>query len=153
MLAEWHVTGEPLIPFTLRYDASNFGKYITLLSGFKKGIDIPETFVPHSSFWLVNDNYRILGVVNIRHRLTDSLLIDGGNIGYGIRPSERRKGYATKILELALREAKKLDIPRAFITCDKENIGSQKTILHNNGKLEREYIFEGKNKLGFWIDI
>ena len=45
---------------------------------------------------------RIIGAVNIRHSLTEHLFNAGGHIGYGIRPSERRKGYATKLLALSL---------------------------------------------------
>ena len=104
-------------------------------------------------FYLTDNTNRILGVVNIRHRLTDKLLIEGGHIGYGIRPSERRKGYATKILELALVEAKKLGIERALVTCDKENIGSAKTILRNGGKFDQENLYEGRIVQRYWIDV
>jgi predicted acetyltransferase len=152
MLQEWRQTGEPLVPFTLRNDPSDFPKLITQLEGYKSGIDIPDSFVPHSTFWLVNQQHKILGVVNIRHRLTESLLKDGGHIGYGIRPLERKKGYATTILACALIEAKKLGIAKALVTCDKDNTGSIKTILHNNGKLFEEYIVNGISKLSFWID-
>jgi predicted acetyltransferase len=153
MLREWHQTGENLVPFILKYDPSDFKKFIDLMKGFKKGINIPETFVPHSTFWLVNTDNKILGVVNIRHSLTDNLRKEGGHIGYGIRPLERRKGYATKILALALIEADKLGITQALVTCDKDNIASQKTILKNKGKFNQESIVDGNIKLGYWIDI
>ena len=153
MLSEWHHTGESLVPFILKYDSSDFEKLINLIKGFKKGINIPDSFVPHSTFWLVNRDNKILGVVNIRHSLTDSLRKDGGHIGYGIRPLERRMGYATRILKLALNEAKKLGITQALVTCDKDNIGSEKTILKNKGIFNQEYIVDGGIKLSFWIEI
>jgi len=153
MLQEWLDRGENLVPFVLKFDSSDFKKLIEQLDGFKNGVGIPKEFVSHSTFWLADKENKILGVVNIRHKLTESLFIEGGHIGYGIRPLERRKGYATKILELALLEAKKLGITKAMVTCDKDNEGSKKTILKNNGKLFQENISDGKAKLGFWIEI
>ena len=65
--------------------------------------------VPDSVFFLLDEeNDRLLGAVNIRHYLNDYLLREGGHIGDGIRPSERRKGYATKMIGLALNECKRL---------------------------------------------
>jgi len=153
MIEDWKQTGEKLVPFVLNYDSTDFQKYIDQLRGFEKGAEIPETFVPHSTHWLINSNNKVLGVVSIRHRLTDNLLIEGGHIGYGIRPSERRKGHATKILELALNEAKKLGIKRALVTCDKDNIGSRKTILTNGGEFYRENLYEGRKVQAYWIKI
>jgi predicted acetyltransferase len=153
MLTEWHQTGENLVPFILKYDATDFKKFIEQIKGFKQGIDIPDTFVSHSTCWLVNTANKILGVVNIRHGLTDNLRKEGGHIGYGIRPLERRKGYATKILELALTEAKSLGITQALVTCSKDNIASQKTILKNKGTYHEENIVDGDIKLSDWIDV
>lgn len=152
MLNDWKQNGEKLVPFIIEYDAIDFQKFIEQMHGFKNGIGIPATFVPHSTFWLINSTHKILGVVNIRHRLTDQLLTEGGHIGYGIRPSERRKGYATQILKLALLEARQLGIERALVTCDKENIASGKTILNNGGKFDREHLHEGVIKQRYWID-
>lgn len=153
MLNEWYQSGENLAPFILKYDATDFEKLIEQIKGFKQGIDIPDTFVSHSTFWLVNSANKILGVVNIRHRLNDRLRKEGGHIGYGIRPLERRKGHATKILELALAEAKRLGITQALITCNKDNIASQKTILKNKGKFHEENLVDGVVKLSYWIDV
>src|ERR1051326_442454 len=86
MLDEWLQAGEKLVPFILKYDSRDFTKFVEVVKGFKQGINIPDTFVPNSTFWLVNESNKILGVVNIRHCLTEALLKDGGHIGYGIRP-------------------------------------------------------------------
>ena len=153
MLDEWLDTGERLVPFTLQYDTSDFRNYISRLNNCKKGIGLPENFVPNSTFWLVDENNNILGTTDIRHRLTESLYIEGGHIGYGIRPSERKKGYATKILELVLTEAKKLQITQVLITCDKDNIASKKVILKNNGVFYKENLLDGIGKLSFWIEL
>ena len=81
---------------------------------------------------------KVIGMVDIRHRLNENLLKFGGNIGYSVRKSERRKGYAKVMLSLALEKCKQLNLEKILITCDKNNIGSAKTILSNGGVLENE---------------
>jgi predicted acetyltransferase len=107
-----------------------------------------------SSVYFVMENSGIIGTVSIRHYLNDSLKMAGGHIGYGIRPCERRKGYGTKMLALALEECRKLGLEKVLITCDKENIGSAKVITKNGGIFEREVIEENGNiLLHFWISL
>ena len=111
--------------------------------------------VPDSVFFLLDIERNILlGAVNIRHYLSDYLLQYGGHIGDGIRPSERRKGYATEMIRLALIECKKLGIDRVLMVCDKTNIGSAKSIIKNGGVLENEFSDEdGKINQRYWIDL
>ena len=111
--------------------------------------------VPDSVFFLLDtDRDRLIGAVNIRHYLNDSLLITGGHIGDGVRPSERRKGYGTEMVRLALIECKKLGIDRVLMTCDKDNIASAKTIVRNGGVLENEVVNdEGKTEQRYWITL
>jgi len=151
MLEDWKKTNEKLVPFSLKYDTSDFEKFIAMNRDFE--INPEEGFVCNSTFWLLNDEGKIVGTSNIRHSLTDKLLIEGGHIGYGIRPSERRKGYAKKILELSLIEAKKLGIEKALVTCNKDNIGSVKAISKNGGIFRKERMVDGKLSLSFWIEI
>ena len=101
--------------------------------------------------FLTDETGKILGAVNIRHELNSELLKSGGHIGYGIRPFERRKGYAVRMLALALPIAEQLGITRALVTCDKANIASAKTILHNGGVLENELALDGKIVQRYWI--
>ena len=114
-----------------------------------------ENRVPDSVFFLLDeDSNRLLGAVNIRHYLNDALLREGGHIGDGIRPSERRKGYATEMIRLALIECKKLGIDRVLMTCEKRNIGSAKSIIKNGGALENEFVnSDGEIEQRYWIDI
>lgn len=105
-------------------------------------------------FCLDKDRNIFVGAVNIRHYLTDELLKTGGHIGDGIRPSERRKGYATAMIALALEECKKLGIDRVLICCDRENIGSAKSIIRNGGVLENEVEEEdGHVEQRYWIQL
>ena len=110
--------------------------------------------VPASTFLgiRVKDN-RIVGMIDIRHRLNDDLLLFGGNIGYSVRKSERQKGYAKEMLRLALEECKELHLTRILITCSKSNIASAKTIMANGGILENE--IPGKDRITqrYWIEI
>lgn len=109
--------------------------------------------VPSSVFFLFDDERNLLlGAVDIRHYLNDSLLRNGGHIGDGIRPSERRKGYATEMIRLALIECKKLGIDRVLMVCDKTNIASAKTIIKNGGILENEFTNDGITLQRYWID-
>ena len=153
MMAEWNASKEEYIPWTLGLYKKSFKEYVEKLEEHSKGINLPEKLIPHSSFWLVNENGKVLGTSNLRHRLTEQLLIKGGHIGYGIRPSERRKGNATKILELTLLEAKKLGIEKALITCNKSNIGSAKTIVKNGGIFWKEASFPKRITQYYWVEI
>lgn len=111
--------------------------------------------VPSTTYFAIrkSDN-RILGTIDIRHRLNEYLKQRGGHIGYGIRPTERRKGYATKMLSLAIDECKKLGINKILLTCDKENVASRSTILKNAGILENEVTESNGNVFQrFWISI
>ena len=111
--------------------------------------------VPTTTLFLADvDSKHLIGAVNIRHYLNDELLFHGGHIGDGIRPSERRKGYATKMIALALVECKKLGIDKVLMTCNKDNIGSAKSIINNGGVLENEVIDgDGKVLQRYWITL
>lgn len=101
---EWKDSGETMIPWVISKNPANFPAMVQELLDAHNGINIPETWVPDSTYWLVTDENKIVGAVNIRHSLTEHLFNAGGHIGYGIRPSERRNGYATKLLALSLRK-------------------------------------------------
>lgn len=111
--------------------------------------------VPDSVFFLLDeDRKRLLGAVDIRHYLNDALLKSGGHIGDGIRPSERRKGYATEMIRMALEECRKLGIRKVLMTCDKSNIGSARSIIRNGGVLENEFLNEeGEIEQRYWITL
>lgn len=115
-----------------------------------------EGRTPSSTFLCIRESDKtMVGICNIRHDLNSDFLINTvGHIGYSIRPSERRKGYATEQLRLALLEAKKLGINRVLVTAADWNIGSQKTILANGGVYE-DTRFEpdgGDHMLRYWIE-
>lgn len=105
---------------------------------YEQGINLKPGYVKASTFWLVDDD-RFIGEIGIRHELTPLLLQYGGHIGYEVRFSECRKGYGSKMLSMVLPYCKNtLNIERVLITCDDDNIGSQKVIENNGGKLENK---------------
>ena len=111
--------------------------------------------VPDSVFFLLDaEQDKLLGAINIRHYLNEDLFKEGGHIGDGIRPSERRKGYATEMIRLALIECRKLGIEKVLMTCDRDNIASAKSIINNGGILENEFInSDGVIEQRYWITI
>ena len=115
---------------------------------------VPKGLVPSSTYLGVRekDNY-IVGMIDIRHYLNEYLTQVGGNIGYGVRKTERNKGYAKQMLKLALEKCKDLKIKKVLITCDEDNIASEKVILSANAKLEDIRNVDGENKKRFWIDL
>ena len=118
------------------------------------GKGVPASRVPGTTFWLLDDNNRIAGMSRLRHRLNDALLIDGGHIGYYIRPSERHKGYGHAVLELTLGEAKKLGLARVLLTADSDNAGSIGVIEGNGGRREDERVDDSGTLYGrFWIEL
>ncbi|HEX2985913.1 MAG TPA: GNAT family N-acetyltransferase [Caproiciproducens sp.] len=150
---EWVENGEKIVPMSSNNNGLSFSQYLKSLKSFESEDTCPGNFVPGTTYFYADGSGRILGAINIRHRLNDYLMKFGGHIGYGIRPSERRKGHAEHMLALALRQAKTLGIKSALVTCDSKNTGSSKTILHNGGVLENEVPDEGRIIQRYWIEI
>lgn len=99
-----------------------------------------------------SDN-KLLGTINIRYPYEGYVKMYG-HIGYGVRPSERKKGYATKMLKLALKYCKEISLERVLLTCDKSNAASVKTIIKCSGKFEYETLQESGELLQrYWISI
>jgi len=86
----------------------DFSEFVRLLQDYAKGINLPQGWVPASTYWLLIEG-RVLGVSNLRHALTEFLRSEGGHIGYSIRPSERGKGYGELMLRLVQKRLKSWD--------------------------------------------
>ncbi|WP_112179863.1 GNAT family N-acetyltransferase [Paraliobacillus zengyii] len=151
---EWKKSEEEMIPFVIRKEPADFQSMLNYLSDCEKGIEPSEIWIPESStYWLV-DHHELIGVVNIRHRLTEPLLNAGGHIGYGIRPSKRKNGYATQILSLALEKAKDMNLEKVLLVCNSANIASNKVIVNNGGISDEDFIDEKNNTLKrYWIRL
>ena len=151
---EWKESGEQLIPWVISKDPSDFAQMVKWLQDNERGENIPEGWVPDSTYWLVADERRIVGAVNIRHALTERLFNAGGHIGYGIRPSERGKGYATELLRLALEKTRELGLTDILVVCDESNLASEKVIQKNGGVPDTPFVEEDGNVVKrYWIHL
>lgn len=150
---EWKEHNEEIVPYAARLLDMDYKSWLEHTYKIESKDTCPSHLVPAHTYFLVLENKRIIGAVNIRHYLNDYLLNFGGHIGYGIRPSERRKGYAALMLSLALPIAKNLGINKALITCNKNNPGSAKTIINNGGVLENEVIEGSEVTQRYWIEL
>ena len=110
--------------------------------------------MPATTYWLVRPDGTILGQAGLRHRLTPALEDFGGHIGYAIRPSARGKGYGTKMLAMALDEARDMGLPRVLITCDPANIASVRVIQKNGGVVASKSVaYTGRMTSRYWIEL
>ena len=150
MMDEWAATGEKIIPSAIRKnDWHDFESYLAGLDTAPK-----PPLVPDSTFFCLDEERgSFVGAVNIRHYLNDALLKSGGHIGDGVRPSERRRGVATAMIGLALDECRRLGIDRVLMVCDRDNIGSARSIINNGGVLENEVEHDGHIIQRYWIEL
>ena len=105
------------------------------------------------STWLLADvDGAVVGRSSIRFELNDFLRVEGGHIGYAVRPAHRRRGYATEILRQSLIVARAGGVGRALVTCDDDNVGSATVIEANGGVLEDIIDVDGVPLRRYWID-
>jgi len=119
-------------------------------------LNIPEDKVPASKYFFIRmSDEKIVGMINIRNKLNEFLLNEGGHIGYCIRPTERKRGYATLMLKLGLQKCRELNLNKVLITCDKINVASSKVIQNNNGILENEIYNDTFSQMiqRYWISL
>jgi predicted acetyltransferase len=139
----------PPFEFAFDFDESiPFIEYVKKLEEWSIGKGLPDKFVP-ATFLVGVVEGQIIGRLSLRHCLNDFLERIGGHIGYGVIPSHRGQGYATEMLKQALPICSSLGINKVLITCDIDNMGSQKVIERCGG------IFENltDDLRRYWIDI
>ena len=109
---------------------------------------LPEGQVPNALLWIVDgDPEELVGFVSIRFELNDFLREEGGHVGYSVRPSRRRQGYAGRALRLSLERLRERGVTEALVTCDDDNLGSARTIEGAGGVLED--VRQGKRR--YWV--
>lgn len=130
---------------------TSYEEWVNIVNKNRLGIDLPRGYVKATTYFLIGE--KMLGTINIRHELNESLLNHGGHIGYSVHPDFRRLGYATYMLKFALKKCQELGINEVLVTCKKENIASKKTIEKCGGVLEDERLNQedGHIYLRYWI--
>lgn len=134
----------------------NADEWIEYSKIMEKGEDLPENLVSATQLILIRkSDEKMIGLLQIRHSLNEFLKKYGGHIGYSIAPSERKKGYGTKMLNMALPLCRDYDISNVLITCVDGNIGSKKIIMANGGIYENTIYDEmsKKNLERYWINL
>jgi len=153
---KWEFGQDGAVHFATFRGRKSYGAFLRRRRDYAQGRRLPEGYVPASKFFLLKQGSpKILGVIDIRHRLNGHLLNNpGGHIGYAVAPSARRKGYGTEQLRLALEICREMGIGPVLVTCNKENIASARVIQKNGGVLEDERISgEGKVFQRYWIEV
>lgn len=119
------------------YDYNQFLEWVEKKRNWTDGIDLPEGFVPDTTFLLCDDG-KYVGVFNLRHYLNDFLRNGPGHIGYGVSPKYRGKGYATEGLRLTLLKAREMSIHEAYLSVNKDNPASLQVQLNNGARIHHE---------------
>ena len=135
----------------------NYKNYDLWLSGMRNrntGMNLPKGYVKEN-FYLCYEGARLVGVFSLKFELTEFLLKYGGHIGYATRPSERKRGLATKMLSQGLELSKEFGFKRILCICDNDNYASEKVILKNGGVFENELYDPDEDVIvkRFWIQI
>ena len=148
---EHYANNENTISASVNLISMNFAEWVEKVN--RNSTTPDDEWGKYYMYLAFNDDDQLIGLLNIRFDLADSLKEEFGEIGYGVRPSERRKGYATQMLKDALEICKEKNMKEVILGCFDDNIGSNKTILNNQGVL---YKNDDKNVLinGSWnIDL
>ena len=155
MMKEWLVFGGRLNPSALHNNGKSYETWLKWMEDDAHEDTCPPNAVPQTMYFAVSDDGRLIGAVTIRHKLNERTNNEsgGGHVGFGVRPTERRKGYGKIILWLALEKLAERGINDVMINCASDNIGSEKTILSCGAVLYDEVVNEvGEIAKRFFID-
>jgi predicted acetyltransferase len=150
-MGEWESLNENIVPSATKRRGDTFQELQDVWNSDERAIMFQKGLVPSSLFFYTDDEGMIVGAIHLRHELNDRLLQNGGHIGYGIRPSARRKGYASQMLSELLAKIWQEGYEKVLITCDDSNLASAKTIERQGGILTDKPIFEGILTRRYWI--
>lgn len=156
MVNDFKKNGEKEYYDMYKNSLNDFDKYVDDLTDCSKGINLPEGWSRQCTFWLTDSENKVLGNLRIRPDLDNDFVKKiGGNIGYDISPSFRKKGYGNIILRLALEKVKSMGLSKVLITCLTDNYASSRVIEKNGGVFESEYFYKNENETykRYWIEL
>ena len=114
----------------------------------------PGTVPSHVYLAIRQSDGRLVGIIDLRHHIDHPILgLWGGHMGYSVRPDERGKGYARKMLQLNLENCRQRGLKKVMVTCSRDNPASERTILGCGGILEKEVLVDGEWIKRYWITL
>lgn len=153
MVDEFEAVGEGYPYTNIPLARSDFVAFVRELEEEKEGVDLPPGVVPQTTYVLVRDGETVLGEFRFRPTLPPPYLSNSGHVGYNVRPSERRKGYATRGLALVLEKAKEQGLEVLMLPVVGENQGSMRAIRKNGGVLVRTDADPETGELASWYRL
>ena len=145
--------GENIINGSELFDKpESYEEWLKSVKNNEKPETVNSSWVVTDTFFAMNDEDEIVGIIDLRHTLND-FLKDFGNSGYSVRPSQRQKGYATEMLRQVLNVARGAGLKELHLSVEKENLPSVKTIVKNGGVYERSFEFEGEQADIYKIEL
>jgi len=153
---EFFDCGEKVINGSGLLDQLEYKKWLDHTEKYREEETAGDDWVPSTTFFAVRkEDEKIVGMIDIRHHIQHPFLLEyGGHIGYAVRPTERRKGYATRILALAFEYAREIGLNKVMLGCYTDNIGSIKTIQKHGGKpIQQKPYSDGKPMYIYWISL
>ena len=130
----------------------NYEEWLSSVTDNRFGETVNLNWVVTDTFFAVDGNEKIVGIIDLRHTLND-FLKDFGNSGYSVRPSERKKGYATKMLAMIKQVAKEVGLNKLQLSLERDNSPSVKTIVNNGGVYERSFEFFGEMADVYMVEL
>lgn len=153
VLDEFAAYKEKITPYSFDNRTRDFSAYLKRTREIAAGKNL-DGLVRADTYFLLDGKDAILGAINLRYDLNEYLFNFGGHIGYGIRPTQRGNGYATYMLKNVLPPYKVMGFKKVLITCNADNIASEKVILKNGGVKENEVKEENGNSIyRYWISL
>ena len=141
----------------LEEDYLNYEEWLNKMELLGNSETCPSDRCIGKEYFLIRENdNKLVGMINLRWNLNEWMLRNGGHIGYGIRPTERRKGYNKISLYLCLLKAQELGLDKVLLTASDNNLGSIKTIFALGGVLENKVSdYEDEKVLmgRYWINV
>lgn len=128
--------GNEVVPISLNNRNLTFDEFWQEISAMGDEKTCPKGFVP-AKYFLIMDEQKIVGAINLRYKDNENILTRAGHIGYGVAPWERGKGYATEALKICLQKAWWIGMDRVILTTDLNNAASQRVILKNGGVYDK----------------